>query len=184
MYWKKAGKENTQKTLRVAAEAIKEREIKDIVIASNSGATVKKFLSINQDSTINTICVTHQVGFKKPGKDEMPRETRAELADRGVEVLTTTHAFTGVARSIKNNFGGLYPAEIMAYTLRMLGQGVKVAVETSVMALDAGLIPYDQQIIAVGGTGKGADTACIIRPGHSNQVFETKILEILCKPRE
>ncbi len=185
MYWKKAGKENTQKTLRVAAEATKERGIKDIVIASNSGATVKKFLDINQDSqTNNTVCVTHHVGFKEPGKDEMPKKTRAELAGRGVKVLTTTHALTGVARSIKNDFGGLYPAEIMAYTLRMLGQGVKVSVEISVMALDAGLIPYGQEIIAVGGTGKGADTACIISPGHSNQVFETKILEILCKPRK
>lgn len=184
MYWRKTGKENTRKTLQVGAEAMKERGIKDIVIASNSGATIKEFLDINRGIEANIVCVTHQVGFREPGKDEMSKETRTELTDRGVKVFTTTHALAGVARSIRNDFGGLYPAEIMANSLRMLGQGVKVAVEISVMALDAGLILYSEEIIAVGGTGKGADTACIIRPGHSNHVFETKVLEILCRPRE
>lgn len=163
---------------------MKERDIENIVIASNTGTTVKKFLEKVENDTVNIVCVTHHVGFKEPGKDEMPESTRRELKEKDVEVLTTTHVLAGVARSIKNKYGGLYPAEIMADALRMLSQGVKVSVEISIMALDAGLIPYGQEIIAVGGTGRGADTACIIRPGHSNKVFETKVLEILCKPRE
>ena len=99
-------------------------------------------------------------------------------------MLTTIHAFSGVKKKKKNEFGGIYPAEIMASALRMLGQGVKVAVEISVMALDSGLVPYGEELIAVGGTGRGADTACVVRPDHSNSILDTKVLEVLCRPRE
>jgi hypothetical protein len=70
----------------------------------------------------------------------------------------------------------------MAQTLRMLGQGFKVCVEISGMALDAGLIPYGEEIVAIGGSAKGADTAVVITPAHSNRFFDTKINEIICKP--
>jgi len=90
----------------------------------------------------------------------------------------------GLDRAVRNKFGGVYPSEIIAQTLRMLGQGVKVCVEVAGMALDAGLIPYGVDVVSVGGTGRGADSAIVIAPAHSNQFFDTKIREIICKPRE
>ena len=131
---------------------------------------------------INIICVTHANGYPEPGKNEMPQETRSELADLGMKVLTTTHVLSGAERGISKSFGGAYPVEIIAHSLRMLGQGTKVCVEVSIMALDAGLIPYGKPIIAIGGSGKGADTAVIITPSHASSLFETKIHEIVCKP--
>jgi hypothetical protein len=65
----------------------------------------------------------------------------------------------------------------------MLGQGVKVGVEITLMAADAGLIPMDQSIIALGGTGRGVDAAVVIQPAHTNNVFDLNIQEIICKPR-
>jgi len=52
------------------------------------------------------------------------------------------------------------------------------------MALDAGLIPHGEDIVAIAGTGSGADTAIVIRPAHSRQFFETQVREIITKPRE
>ncbi|MBS3787884.1 hypothetical protein KGY79_06775 [Candidatus Bipolaricaulota bacterium] len=184
MYWQNSGGEKTEATLEIALDRLDGSEIRNVVIASKSGETVNKFLELADDTKPNVVCVTHHVGFKEPGVDEMKAEKREELKDKGVEVLTTTHVLAGVARSIKNDYGGLYPAEIMAEALRTLSQGVKVAVEISIMAVDAGLVPYGEELIAVGGTGWGADTACVIRPGHSNEVFETDVLEVLCRPRE
>ena len=89
---------------------------------------------------------------------------------------------SGAERGMSRKFGGVYPMEIIANTLRMLGQGTKVCVEISVMALDAGLIPYGEDVIAVGGTDEGADTAIILRPAHAADIFDTWISEILCKP--
>lgn len=183
MYWQKPGKGNTKKTLKKAVNRLEDSQLEDVVIASNSGETIRKFLEIADGLSVNTVCVTHHVGFREPGVDEMGQKTRDELKELGVEILTTTHALAGVARSVKNDYGGLYPAEIMAQALRMFGQGVKVSVEISIMALDAGLVPYGREIISVGGTGRGADTACIVKPEHSNCVFDTEVREVLCRPR-
>lgn len=109
---------------------------------------------------------------------------RQRLQEQGVKVLTTTHLLAGVDRSLRTKFQGIYPAEIIAMALRLLGQGLKVCVEISVMALDAGLIPYGEEIVAVGGTARGADTACIIVPAHSKTFFNTVVKEIICMPRE
>ncbi|MFT8313641.1 MAG: hypothetical protein ABF633_05220 [Clostridium sp.] len=41
-----------------------------------------------------------------------------------------------------------------------------------------------EDIIAISGTGHGADTAIIIRPAHGADILKTKIREIICKPSE
>lgn len=68
----------------------------------------------------------------------------------------------------------------------MLGLGtkvcVKVCVKVSVKALYAGLIPYGEPIIAIGGTGVGANTAVILTPSHASSIFKIKLLEIIRKP--
>ena len=64
-----------------------------------------------------------------------------------------------------------------------MGQGMKVVIEITVMAADAGLVRTDEDIIAVGGSGRGADTAVVLRPVNSNDFFDLKVKEILCKPR-
>lgn len=181
MYWEKAGQENTDNTLKKALSRGEELGINTYVIASCSGDTVQKFLSLNNQAKV--VCVTHQVGFQNPGEDEMEAETRQELQRQGVPILTTTHLFAGVDRALRFKFNGVYPAEIMAQTLRIFGQGVKVAVEISCMALDAGLISFGQDVIAIGGSAEGADTAIVICPAHSARIFDTQVREIICMPR-
>ena len=52
------------------------------------------------------------------------------------------------------------------------------------MAADCGAIACGEgEIIAVGGTGEGADTACVVRPSHANNFFKFEVREILAKPR-
>lgn len=180
MYWERKGEVNTKATAELAIKRARELNIRHIVVASCSGATVEHFL----DKGLEIVCVTHHVGFMAPGEDEMPADVRQRLQEKGVKILTTTHLLAGVDRALRNKFGGIYPAEIIAATLRMFGQGVKVCAEIASMALDAGLIPYGEEVIAVGGTGTGADTAVVIVPEHSNNFLGTKIKEIICKPRE
>ena len=65
----------------------------------------------------------------------------------------------------------------------MFSQGVKVCVEISAMAADSGVIPFDD-VITIAGTGRGADTACLIRANSSNRFFKIRIKEIIAKPKE
>lgn len=180
MYWDKEGSLNTENTVRLALSKALKINIRHIVVASCSGETALKFISFPH----NIVCVTHHIGFSAPGYDEMELSNRKELNNKGIKILTTTHLLAGVDRAVRNKFGGVYPAEIMAQTLRIMGQGLKVCVEISSMALDAGLIPQGEDIIAVAGSGKGADTAAVILPAHSNHFFNNKVREIICKPRE
>ena len=181
MYWQETGPANTGATIEAALERAQELGVGTLVVASNSGATAEKLLERAKNFQI--VCVTHHVGFTGPGEDEMSAEMRASLKERGAAVHTATHLLAGVERGLRNKFQGAYSAEIVASTLRLLGQGLKVCVEISVMALDAGLIPYGEEIVALGGSGGGADTACVIVPAHSNNFFDTAVKEIICMPR-
>lgn len=178
MYFEKKGKENTNDTIKLAIEEAEKRGIKHIVVASNTGETAELLKDVKQ----NVVVVTHAYGYAGPGKIEMESEEREKLIGYGFKVCTTTHVLSGAERGISKVYGGSYPLEIMANTLRMLGQGVKVTVEISTMALDSGLIPYGEDIIAIAGSGIGADTAVIIRPAYAAAILETKIKEIICKP--
>ena len=61
---------------------------------------------------------------------------------------------------------------------------MKVCVEIAVMAADAGLVDMNNEIITIGGTGRGADTVAVIRPAHSPHFFDLDIKEILAMPRD
>ena len=180
-YWTKPGKQNTDKTMEVALKRGKQLKIKHFVVASCSGYTTKRLLA--KSKGINIISVSHQVGFRTSGQSEMSKKTGEYLTKKGVKVYTGTHFFGGFGRAIRFRFGGLEVEELAANTLRILGQGVKVAVEIAIMALDAGLIPYDKEVISIGGTGQGADTAIVCLPKHGREFFSFDVREIICKPR-
>jgi hypothetical protein len=182
MLFEKKGRQNTDETVAIAVAAARERGIGQIVVASNTGQTARKLLD-HDVKGLELTCVTHHVGFREPGLDEMGPEIRAEMTELGFQLLTTTHALAGVDRALRLKFGGIDPPEIIAGALRMFGQGVKVCLEIAIMALDSGLIPFGQDVITIGGTGRGADAACVVRPAHSNAVLDSKIVEILCRPR-
>ena len=179
MYFDEIGSINSTNTVDIALKAAKVKGIDNIVIASNTGESAMLLIDEKQ---INRVWVTLAYGYSEPGKNHFTEEILSKVKDSGINILTTTHVLSGAERGISTCFGGTYPIEIMSNTLRMFGQGVKVCVEISTMALDAGLIPYGVPIIAIAGTGRGSDTSIVITPAHANKIFDTRIHEILCKP--
>ncbi len=190
MYWEKTGKENTDATLDIALKTAKELNIKHIIVASNSGTSAYALLEKTQkleekegkEEKLELVCVTHMYGFREEGKNELKDEKRKFLQENGIKILTTTHLFRGVDAALRKTWKGIYPAGIIAQTLRMWGEGTKVAVEIAIMALDAGLIPYKEKVISIGGTGHGADTAIVIIPAHSTSIFDSIICQEICRP--
>jgi hypothetical protein len=153
-----------------------------IVVATSTGETGVRFLDALAGRDVKLVCVTHHAGFREGDALDLVPEHEAALRASGVPLFVGTHALSGVGRSISSQFGGATPVELIAHTLRLFGQGMKVCVEIAVMAADAGLIPTDCDIICVGGTGHGADTAVVLRPAHMNRFFDLRVREILCKP--
>jgi len=181
-YWARPGKRNTDETINLALKRAQQLKIKHFVIASCSGWTTKKLLEKGKKMKI--VSVAHESGFYKPGKCEMNKKTEEFLRKNGVHVYTGTHFLGGFDRAIRFKFGGVAPAELAANTLRIFGQGIKVAVEIAIMALDAGMLPYNREIVSIGGSGEGADTAIICLPKHGKDFFSFEVREIICKPRK
>jgi hypothetical protein len=180
MYFEKPGKLNTVNTLNLAYERGKALGIKEVVVASSKGDTAKKAIEVFKGFKV--IIVTYHSGFMEPFKKVMPDSAKKYLEEKGAVVISATHALSGVERSVAKKFSGLYPALLVAETLRLFGQGVKVAVEVSIMAADAGALSGND-IIAIGGTAKGADSALVLTPVNQSDLFNMRIKEIVCKPR-
>lgn len=181
MIFDTAGEHNTEAALKAAGARAAELGIQEIVVSSTSGKTASKALELLPGFRI--VVVTYHCGFREPFRNVMPVSVRAELENRGARVVSATHALSGVERSIAKTYGGSYPVLLVADTLRLFGQGTKVAVEIAIMAADAGALS-GADIVSVGGTAKGVDTALVLKPAHQNNVFKDLFIkEIICKPR-
>lgn len=179
----KIGAENTEKALEIALTAAKERGL-DLVIATTGGGNVPVALELAEKLgyTGKIVAVTHAFGSREKGKNILDPAKMQAFREKGVTVVTAAHTLSGAERGLSKKFSGVYPVEIVAHTLRMFGQGTKVCVEIAMMALDAGVIEYGRPVIAVGGSGSGADTVCRLTPEYTSDLIGTKIHEILCKP--
>ena len=181
VYFAKPGKENTDEVLHLAKSRAAELGIKSILVASTTGDTALKAMGVFKGARI--VAVSHFTGMREPNTQEFTEENRQKVLSAGGAVLTATHLFSGLGRAMRKKFKMYLFEEVVANTLRMFGQGMKVVCEITLMAADAGLVRTDEDIIVIGGTGRGADTAVVLRPVNSEDFFDLKVKEILCKPR-
>ncbi len=179
-YFAEAGKNNTDTLLELVKRYVEKEDIEDIVVASTTGETGAKASKILKDH--NVVVVTHFCGFQEKGKPELHEEHKHEILKNKAKIFTGTHALSSAERAIRKDFGTLQPLELIANVLRLWGEGTKVCVEITLMAADAGLISTDKDIIAIAGTGKGADTALRILPANASRFFELRIKEVIAKP--
>jgi len=180
VYFENPSSENTEAVLRIARQRAEELGIKNIVVASTRGDTAVRALDILQG--LRVIVVSHATGLREPNTQEFTEENRKIVEGKGGTILATTHTFHGVSRAMRNKFNTVAIGDIIANTLYIFGQGIKVACEIALMAADSGLVRTDEDIIAIAGTSRGADTAVVLRPVNSHNFFDLKIKEILCKP--
>jgi hypothetical protein len=179
-YFDQRGKQNTETVLKLARRRAEELGIAQVVMASTHGHTAQVAARVFAGSGIELIAVSISAAFDQEGWTMSPSE-RESVEKTGVRVLTTLHGLAdGVAEGLQ---GEATPGSILANTLRFFSQGMKVAVEVSIMALEAGLIPAGKEIIAIGGTDEGCDTAVVARPAYARKIKDYRICEILCKPR-
>ena len=181
--FERPGPVNTNYACRVAVERAMNMQA-PIVGASTEGDSGVRLCEVAKEMGYqgNIVIVTHAIGSREPGRNALKDEHRETILGYGAQIVRAAHVLSGVERGISTKFQGAYPAEIIAHSLRMLGHGVKVSVEIGCMAVDAGAVEYGMEIICLGGTGRGLDTAVVITPAHANRIFETVIHEVLCMP--
>jgi len=181
VYFDAPGPQNTDDVIRLAKERAVALGIKDVVVASTTGETGVKASEVFEG--FNLVVVSHAIGHVSPGSQEMIEKNKERILASGAKLLTCMMAFTGIERAVKNAFGTILPVELISSALKLFGNGTEACVECTVMAADAGLIPVDREVIAIAGTGTGADTALVVKPANSTYFFDFNIMEIIAKPR-
>ena len=155
---------------------VKENNIKNIVVATTTGGNLTY---LEDEKDLHIVGVTNAYD---QGQNQMREEVRKHFEEAGMDIVTAGHALSGAERCFSTYFGGYGPTEIVANTLRMFSQGVKVCVEVSTMALDAGKIPYQEKIVAIAGSGRGADTVVLLTPSYTKSILDTKVHKIIEMP--
>ncbi len=180
VYFAQAGPANTEQTLQLAYQRCRELGLHTVLVATTGGETAVRAVALFQGMQV--IAVTHSAGFKSPNEQELTPSNRAALEQAGATILTAQHALGGVNRAVRRLLNTYQLDEIIAYTLRLGGQGFKVVVEMALMAADAGLVRTDAPVMAVAGSGRGADTAAVLLPANAQSLFDLKIIEVVCRP--
>ena len=181
IYFERPGQENTAEVLRLAGQRAKELGIKTVVVASTRGETAVQ--AVTALKGLRVIIVSHSQGFREANTNTFTEENRKVVEKGGGIIYTGTHLFAGLSRAIRNKYNTYVVGELFASVLRLLGEGMKVVCEISTMAADAGLVRTDEEVIVIAGTGRGADTAVVLTPVNSQNFFDLRVKEILCKPR-
>jgi len=184
-YFDKQGDDYTDELIMAVKDKLELADnIKYILIASSTGESALKLSQAIDDDNITIVNVSHNVGFSGDNESDISDEMIKKLEDEGIKTFQGLHAFSGAARGVTNKYGGYSPLDVVADTLRMFSHGVKVAAEISLMACDAGLIPVGEEIIAIGGRAHGVDTAVILTPVNSKNLFNLQFHEIIAMPRD
>jgi hypothetical protein len=182
-YFEKPGHHNSQVCLDRVLNEVTNRQFKHIVVASTTGETGYLFAQALKDKGVNLVIVTHSYGFREPNHSEMSPVNAESIKAFGGKIYTGTMITHSLETALAKKFGGVYPTSLVALTLRRFGEGTKVCCEIVMMAADGGLIPEQEEVIAVAGTGRGADTVIIVQGAASKRFLDLKILEIIAKPR-
>ncbi len=180
IYFAHPGRANTDRVLDLALARARDLDLPTVLVASTTGETGARVAHIF--TGLDVIVVTHSTGFKAPDLQELLPENRDAIETAGAQILTAQHAFGGVNRAVRKKLATYQLDEIIAYTLRIFGQGMKVVAEMALMAADAGLVRTDTPVLAIAGTGRGADTAAVLLPTNAQTFFELEILEVICRP--
>ncbi len=161
-YFESPGERNTNTTLKTVREWAQKYKIKRVFVPSKSGNTAQKAYNLFKTAGIQlTVVGTDPNIFSS--------EILAQLRSNGTRVCFYKDIPYTYTQDMKTAY-------------RRMGEGFKVAVELGIIAayLDEG---SDEEIISLGGTKKGVDTALIVKPAKSEAFDQLEVREIIAKPR-
>ena len=176
--------ENTRVVAATVEGYLAAHPVKHVVVASCTGYVGAKFAPLKQARPdLNVVAVKMAPAIDKIYNVKVSAAHVRTMKEAGVTFLGGTHVLTGGAdRAMRAKFQGYPPTAIVAETLYLFSQGMKVCVEIIAMACDAGVLPEGVEVISVGGTGHGADTAIVATSAASANLFDLDVHRILALP--
>lgn len=129
--------------------------------------------------------------WRKEGKEIIPmdfsEETKKSVSELGIRIVKGTIPLFGVSFSMRLHLNHINSLDIVAKTLELFSTGTLVCLEIVMMAVDAGIIEENTEVISLAGTEQGLDTACLIRSCSSANLFHPRnggrIIQYYSKPK-
>lgn len=175
--------ENTAVCVEVVRGYLEHDPIQHVVVASSTGRTAAQFARALDLSRTQLIGVKMAQAIDAMFSVTPDQDACEYLRERGVPLVGGVHALTGgIDVALAERLRGPAPGELIAHTLYLFSQGMKVAVEVVLMAHDHGFLPDGAPVLACGGTGHGTDTVVLARAAGSSRLFDLKVLKVLAKP--
>jgi uncharacterized protein len=124
-------------------------------------------------------------GIKKVPMN-IPDENRVLLEKMKVGIIRGTIPLFGPSLSLRLHLNEISSLDIIAKTLELVSTGTLVCMECVMMAVDSGLVPENEKVLALAGTERGLDTVWLVRSCSSANLFHPakgfRFIELLAKP--
>ncbi len=188
-YFDEPGEENTPWVIEAVSQRLEDGGVRKVIVASTSGETAVEFARSLKGKAELT-CVS-EAPYRREWGEEWPclkEEFRQELERLGVTIIDRVpYIFhSSVLEAARGS--GAFPERVVKETLYSFGQGMKVAVEVALTGVSCGYVTPYEDVIGVGGSGKGADTAIVLRATYPASLFDKdpakrlEIREIIAMP--
>ena len=188
-YFDEPGEGNTQFVIEAVAQRVEIDGIGKVIIASTSGETAAQFAR-KLKGKAELICVS-EAPYRREWGEEWPclkQEFRQELEKLGVIIIDKAPYVFHNSVLEAARWAAIFPERLVKETLYCFGQGMKVAVEVALIGVSCGYVTPYEDVIGVGGSGKGADTAIVLRATHPASLFDKdpakrlEVKEIIAMP--
>ena len=191
-YFNVCGQVNTEKTLELAIKRARELGMSKLIVASETGVSALKAIEMLRDSQISVIVVTSAAGTRIEKtiigdlKIGIPDRKIWDLLEKnGAKIVRATDPLYNIGAALEHNRVPTL-ATLIRLSLRTISSGTAVCVTAALMATDNGLLRDGEDVVAVGGSWLGLDTALVVQATNSVNLLKRgslQIKEIVCKPR-
>jgi hypothetical protein len=181
-YFDEPGEGNMQWVIEAVSQRLEAGGIRKVIVASTSGETAVEFAR-SLKGKAELICVS-EAPYRREWGEEWPclkQEFRQELERLGVTIIDKVPYVFHSSVLEAARWPDAFPERLVKETLYSFGQGMKVAVEVALIGVSCGYVTPYEDVIGVGGSSKGADTAIILRATYPASLFDkdpTKRLEV------
>lgn len=188
-YFAEPGEGNTELVVEAVSKRVELGGVRQVVVASTSGETAAKFAR-SLKSKAEVICVS-EAPYRRERGEEWPcldKKFRQELEKLGAVIIDRSPEIFHHSVLEQARFSDAFPERLVRETLYLFGQGMKVAVEVALIAVSCGYVAPFKDVIGVGGSGSGADTAILLRATYPACIFDRdpakrlEIKEIIAMP--
>ncbi len=171
-YFENAGAENTAQVITLALTRFKKGGIDRIVIASTFGDTALAAAKAFEGSGAHLLVFGEVLDEgQRPAQDVCK-----SLMEQGHQVIW------GVHWNAMSVFTGDHSARLVSEAYYRISEGFKVSCEIVLIATSQGYLLPGEQVLAIAGTHRGADTAIVASAAPITKLKDFEVHEILCKP--